>query len=477
MQDTQPSDPPEGGSPLADDHAAGLATGFGPENVEGLREAHRAHPHFDLLRGLTAGGDSEFLLRFGAVADLVHADQTLWTLDAMERRLCWMEPERLTSTIRTLKRSGWLETVGIRYRLSSDGLAVYATLARLGTLHTGRDDSLAMGVFDLEASTRLDEDVRPALRHLQHHLRRAVEDVEAAVKSQSELKVLEARDKLDKNLQWSQRARMLLDRLDIDEETSYRAGQRLGRDLSELHRWQSVMQRVLDEVGRTRVPVGALGLRHSDISRHLANLSIDGLLNLGKGAISLPVWPLVCIDDNVVDVATYELLFAEERHGREVGWQEGAGENAEVGAPPPSAGEIAFRAFNRTVAEVVADEEPVSLERFLIAEDFPRTCYRMTLLALEDEGERGRVTIDLEPGPGREIFSDFVSEMSAGRVIPRVDGLETTSPIASLLEDFEPTQAKPKKPRKASPKTPAAKKTPKDEGQPDDRPESDSEHE
>ncbi len=392
----------------------GLIPGFDPDTVEGLREARRAVPHFDLLRGICAGGEDEFVLRFGAVADLVHADQTLWTLDALERRLCWMDTERIHATVRVLRRAGWLETIGNAYRLTSDGLAVYATLARLGSLHTGRDDSLAMGVFDLEASTSLDEDTRPALRHLQHHLRRAVEDVEAAVKSQSELKVQDAREKLDKNLQWSERARLLLDRLDVDDHEGYRAGQRLGRDLSELHRWHSVIQRVLDELGRNAVPVSQTGVSANDVGRFMARLSVDEILDRFGDGVSLAVWPLVLITDNVVSAAEYELTLARDGVTPNVAWLAGRAESAEVGAPPPSEGELAYRRFEGDLASLSA---PVSLERFLLDADFPRTCYRTTLLALEDEVGT-RATVEVDEGPAMRLFSDAASEISRGRVLP-----------------------------------------------------------
>jgi len=397
-----------------------IAPGFDESNVAGLREAAEAAHHYELLRGLTSAGEEDFILRFAVIADLAHADQTLWTLDALERRLCWLAPERSLSVLRALRRSGWLESLGTAgYRLTSDALAVYATICRLGSLRTGREDDLAMGVFDLEASTRLDEDKGPALRHLQHHLRRSIEDVEAAVASQSELKVMEAREKLDKNLQWSQRARRLLDDVDVEEEREYRSAQRLGRDLSELHRWHSVMQRMLDEVGRYRTPMGALGVRQADVDRYLAGLQLDQLVALGADAVTQPPWPVVGILDNILSAAEYELLYAEHPEQRQVGWRTGEAESAEIGELAPSHGELAFQAFERQMGEVVAVGEDVPLERFLLAGDFPRTCYRMTLLALEDEQGAGRVTIALRDEPGRRLFTDYASEISSGVVRPR----------------------------------------------------------
>lgn len=412
----------------------GIRSGFDTREVTGLHEAERAVLHFDLLRGLCASGEEEFLLRFGAVADLVHADQTLWSIDALERRLNWLDAEAFTSTIRSLKRSGWLESVGVHYRLTSDGLAVYATLARLGTLHTGRDDSLAMGVFDLEASTQLDEDTGPALRHLQHHLRRAVEDVEAAVKSQSEVKVLDARDKLDKNLRWSERARRLLDRIDIEDDQGYRAGQRLGRDLSELHRWHSVMQRVLDEVGKTAVPLGAIGVSAADVSRFLTSLSVDEIIDRFAGNVSFPVWPLVFITDNVVTAAEFELS-QDERVAPTVTWSEGEGKSAEIGAPPPTEGEIAFRAFERDLDGMVEIGEKRALDQFLLDGSFPRTCYRMTLLALEDELPTGRATIEADGGPALKLYQDYASEISRGQVVPRKPGAAVVPPPIAATHD------------------------------------------
>ena len=415
----------------------GVATGFGPDTVAGLNEAYQAGQHFLLLRGLTSGGREDFLLRFGVIADLVHADQTLWTLDALERRLLWLDNDRTLSLLRVLRRSGWLEMVGTGYRLTSDGLAVYATLARLSSLHTGRDDSLAMGVFDLEASTQLGEDTGPALRHLQHHLRRAVEDVEGAVKAQSEVKVLDAREALDKNLEWSQRARLLLDRIDISDDVGYRTGQRLGKDLAELHRWQSVMQRVLDEVGKSHVPIGSLGLRPSDIDRYLGGLSVDELASVGDGFVSSPVWPWVLLTDNLLDVAAYELLYAARTDEETVGWQDGDAEAAEVGEPPPSPGEIAFKRYEHDLSTFIARDEETPLERFLIARDFPRTCYRMTLLALEDESPDSPVELQIIPGRGRAVFTDHVSEISEGTLTPKRSALPAAEDASSRTKSEE----------------------------------------
>jgi hypothetical protein len=430
VQDSQPkqSTPASPKAALkrdASDRPEGVREGFPVATVAGLNEAVQAGEHYELLRGLTSGGEEDFTLRFAAVADLVHADQTLWPLDALERRFIWMEPDRIMGVIRALRRSGWLETVGHGYRLTSDGLAVYATISRLASLRNGRDDDLAMGVFDLEASARLNEDTGPALRHLAHHLRRSIEDVEAAVASQSELKVMDARDKLDKNLQWSARARQLLDGLNVEKDAGYRAGQRLGRDLSELHRWHSVMQRVLDEIGRTRLPLGALGIRPADIDRYLSGLSVDQLVQLGQGSLSRPVWPLLAVTDNLINVAEWELLYAEHPEQRRVGWREGVADVAEVGEPPPSEGEIAFSRFESTLDEIVVVGESVRLERALLAGTFPKSCYWMTLLALEDEMPDGRVRVEVGVGEARTLFSDFASEISDGLIVPRKPNKET----------------------------------------------------
>ena len=384
-----------------------------------MREAQAAAEPCDLLRGLTSGGEDDFGLRFAAVADLVHADQTLWSLDALERRLVWMDTERVHSTLRSLRRSGWLELVGQEYRLSSDGLAVYATICRLGSLKSGRDDDLAMGVYDLEASTRLNEDVGPALRHLQHHLRRSIEDVEAAVNSQSELKVMEQRERLNKNLQWSQRARGLLDDINIEDDLGYRAGQRLGRDLGELHRWQSVMQRTLDDIGRTRIPMGAAGVRPADIARYLSKMETDDLVTLAQKTVSPPIWPLVMIADNLLNLAEFELAHAEAREIREIGWRDGVAASAEIGEPPPSEGELAYRRFDGDLDRLVIEGEVVPLDRFVLGGTFPLTCYRATLLALEDEMSAGRAQLEIDGAESREIYTDYLSEVSLGRVIPR----------------------------------------------------------
>lgn len=405
----------------------GIAAGFGPENVPGLQEADAASEYFELLRGLTTGGPDDFLLRFGAVCDLVCADHTLWTLDALERRFCWMEPDRVLSVIRALRRSGWLESVGQAYRLTSDALAVYATLSRLSSLKRGRSDDLAMGVFDLEASTRLGEDRGPALRHLQHHLRRSIEDVEAAVESKSEVKVIEAREKLDRNLQWSRRARLLLDEMNVGEDSSYRAGQRLGRDLSELHRWHSVMQRVLDELSSNRVQFGGMGVRPTDISRWLIGLDVDELIELGGAHVSLPVWPLVCITDNVIDMSEHALLMAESLDVRQVGWREGQPEQATIGEAHATAGAAAFQAFESRVDAVAAGADSVSIADVLVAEDFQRTCYRMTLLALEDEQDSARVKVDVAQAKDGTLPTvrpevAWVTELSAGQVMSSARG-------------------------------------------------------
>ena len=400
-------------------HPEGVAPGFGPESVAGVREALSAVSHFSLLRGLTSGGEDDFVLRFAVVADLVYAEQTLWTLDGLHRRLCWLQADRVLPVLRSLRRAGWIEAVGVQYRLTNSGLAVYATISRLSSLHTGREDDLALGVFDLEASTRTGEDQGPALRHLQHHLRRSIEEVEAAVDSMSELKVLDARAKLERNLQWSRRARELLDEMDVEDEAGYRTGQRVGRDLSELHRWHSVVQRSLDALDRKRVPLGALGVNQADVDRYLAGLETDQLLDLAQSTVSEPVWPQLLILDNLMNVAEYELLMSEYSEHRTVGWSDDVAASAEVGAPPPDAGEMIHRQYDQDVDRVHAEGQTVKLERFLIRGDFAQTCYRLSLLALEDDANDGRVRVERDPGGGREVFSDFVSELSPARVIPR----------------------------------------------------------
>lgn len=419
-----------------------LSEGFAPEQIPSLASAQAGLAYFSLLRDLVRLGEADFAVRLAVLAELAGSDRTRWEPDAIVRHFAWLTSEARSAVLRSLRKGGWLEQIEGAIRLTDRGEALYAVISRVLGIQPQEGD-LALGVLNVELSRDLGHEQAPALRHLHHNLRRIVDTAEEAVTSHSEVRVLQAQERIERNLAWARRARAAMDSLNLDDVGSYRVAQQVGNALSELHQWQAVLQRAVGDLAAKRIQLGRTGLSLTDVTSFLMRCDPDQLADFGRPLVSMPISPVFLILDNVLSEAEYEFVQAPDRqeHPFEVGWVLGDPEDSPPGSPELPE----FTALDRFVADVKALSQKggaQKLSAFVPRRSWAESAYRMSLLVLGEsvgpvasmgDGQGGDVeggVLDLQdlrgspfevliPGDGSEkdrIFSDTAAEVSRGVV-------------------------------------------------------------
>lgn len=421
-----------------------LAEGYTSQAVPALHAAQGGLPYFALLRDLVRLGEADFAVRLAVLTELAGSDRTRWDYESIARHFAWLLPDARTAVLRSLRKGGWLEVIEGAVRLTDRGEALYAVISRVVGIQPQEGD-LALGVLNVELSRDLGHEQAPALRHLHHNLRRIVDTAEEAVGSRSEVRVLEAQERVSRNLAWARRARGALETLDMEDDSAYRVAQQVGQALSELHQWQAVLQRAVGDLQAKRIQLGRTGLSLTDVTAFLMRCDVEQLAEFGRPLVSAPVAPHFLILDNVLSEAEYEFVQAPDReeHPYAVGWLDGVPEAAPPGEPDLPE----FTALDRFVADIQAlagRGGSAKLSAFVPRRSWAESAYRLSLLALgesvgatihtggghSDAPPEGSEGLDLQAlrgtpfevlvaGDGSEkdrIFSDTAAEISRGAV-------------------------------------------------------------
>jgi len=416
-----------------------LADGYRADDVVALRTAQAGLPYFELLRDLVRLGEADFAVRLAVLAELAGSERTRWDYDNLSRHFAWLAADARAAVLRSLRRGGWLELVEGQLRLTDRGEALYAVISRVLGIQPQEGD-LALGVINVELSRDLGHAQAPALRHLHHNLRRIVDVAEESVRAHSEVRVLQAQERVERNLAWARRARAALESLHLEDDAGYRLAQQVGQALSELHQWQAVLQRASGDLQAKRVQLGRTGLSLTDVTAFLMRCDVEVLADFGRSLVSMPVAPLFLILDNALSEAEYEWLQAPARSDGlyAVGWTDGPPAASEPGAPEPPE----FHALDAFVSDVRAlalKGGAQKLSSFVPRRSWAESAYRLSLLALgenlgdpldEDREARGAGVLDLDAlrsspfevivaGDGSErdkVFTDAASDISRGVV-------------------------------------------------------------
>ncbi|MBM4342513.1 MAG: hypothetical protein FJ100_03955 [Deltaproteobacteria bacterium] len=414
-----------------------LAEGYRPADVDALRAANAGLPYFELLRDLVRLGEADFAVRLAVLSELAGSERTRWDYEALGRQFAWLNADARSAVLRSLRRGGWLELVEGQLRLSERGEALYAILSRVIGIEPQEGD-LALGVLNVELSRDLGHEQAPALRHLHHNLRRIVDAAEGAVRSHSEVRVLQAQERVERNLAWARRARAALETLKLDDDACYRVAQQVGQSLSELHQWQAVLQRATGDLQAKRIQLGRTGLSLTDVTAFLMRCDVEVLAEFGRPLVSIPVAPLFLIADNALSEAEYEWLQVPARPDQPyaVAWTEGPPQTSVPGDPElPEF--TALDAFVADVRALAGKGGAQKLSAFVPRRSWAESAYRLSLLALgESMGEvhaaegAGSALLDMQAlratpfavavvGDGSEkdrVFTDAASEVSRGVV-------------------------------------------------------------
>jgi hypothetical protein len=145
----------------------------------------------------------------------------------------------------------------------------------------------------------------------------------------------------------------------------------------------TVFPRVLNDIDRQRVHLGATGLSTSDLVFFLRQCTLDELGRLIAPHLACPVRPLFVLTDLITDQAEYELL-QRTRHIAE--WCELPEAQDSPPSPPPQAAE--FPELGRLVSQLQGETRPtVPLPDVVPWGSFEESAYRLSMLSLLGDAE------------------------------------------------------------------------------------------
>lgn len=367
--------------------------------IAALEAAVGGLPYFSLMREIFRLGEADFVVRLAVLAEIAESDRARWEPDVLQRHFAWLAPEALAAILRAVRRAGWLELEGRALRLSDRGEALFPLVRRIVDIRPALGD-LALGVLSVELSRELGAESTPALRHLRHNLCRIVEEAEIAIESHSEVRILECRERIDRNLGWAKRARQVVETMDLSETEAYRIAQGVGQQLSELHRWHATLHRALGDLSDKRVALGSSGLSIVDMTQFLMRCDIDQLADFGASLVATPVQPLFGIADNLIHEAAYELGLDRGLGGpaSRYGWSDGAPQQADQGEPELP-GVTALDRFAVELGDRLAQAPRAALAAVVPGRSWADSAYRLSLLALaEGVAEESAASVDRQGG-------------------------------------------------------------------------------
>ncbi len=367
---------------MSDDLEALLEPNFPASSVPSIVAAQAGMAYFTLLRDLVRLGEAGFVVRLAVLTELASSDRTKWDVEVLARHFSWLTADARSSVLKSLRKGGWLEVIEGCHQLTERGEALYAVISRVLGIKPEEGD-LALGVLNVELTRDLGHEQAPALRHLHHNLRRIVGTAEEAARSHSEVRVLEAQSRIERNLAWARRARTCVERLDLENDQAYRAAQDVGSALSELHQWQAVLQRAIGDLSRKRVQLGATGLSMTDVTTFLMRCDLQTLADFGAPMVSQPISPMFLILDNVLSEAEYEYVQVPARPDDlyALGWADGPPDESAAGQMDLPE----FTALDRFIADIAGLAEKggsQKLANFVPRRSWAESAYRLSLLAL-----------------------------------------------------------------------------------------------
>jgi hypothetical protein len=364
-----------------------LAPGIDPEDITPLWLLHSKLPVLEAFMTLFRGSMSDSLVRLLVLGEMGRRGHTPeWTFADLRQTFAYLTPAPLESALRRLKGGGLLryDATESAYVLTPSGLRVYGAVTSLFQLTEEDDLGWITGV--VRASYELGTLTPEVLSHLLYRLRRLETELQQAVESLSEPRILQARERLASIWSWIERGSAMIEQIVQDsalDRELHRVAQQIGRAQSRLLRLTTVFQRVLNDIDRQRIHLGATGLSTSDLVFFLRQCSVDELRWLLIPHLALPVRPLFLLTDLITDQAEYELL-QRKRHVTE--WCALPEAQESPTSPPQKAAE--FPELARLVTQLQSDPRPtLPLADIVPWGTFEESAYRLSMLSLLGDAE------------------------------------------------------------------------------------------
>jgi DNA-binding HxlR family transcriptional regulator/5'-deoxynucleotidase YfbR-like HD superfamily hydrolase len=373
--------------PERDEMFPALAPGIDPEDIPPLWLLQSKLPVLEAFMTLFRGSMTDSLVRLLVLGEMGRRGQAPeWTFAELRQTFAYLTPAPLESALRRLRVGGLLryDATESAYVLTPAGLRVYGAVAALFQLTEEDDLGWITGV--VRASYELGTLTPEVLSHLLYRLRRLETELQQAVEALSEPRILQARERLTSIWSWIERGSAMIAQIVQDsalDRELHRVAQQIGRAQSRLLRMTTVFQRVLNDIDRQRVHLGATGLSTSDLVFFLRQCTLDDLERLIAPHLARPVRPLFLLTDLITDQAEYELL-QRKRHVAE--WCELPEAQDSPLSPPQRAAE--FPELGRLVTQLQSETRPtVPLTEVVPWASFEESAYRLSMLSLLGDTE------------------------------------------------------------------------------------------
>jgi hypothetical protein len=423
-----------------------LAPGIDPEDITPLWLLHSKLPVLEAFMTLFRGSMSDSLVRLLVLGEMGRRGHTPeWTFAELRQAFAYLTPAPLESALRRLRAGGLMryDASESAYVMTPAGLRVYGAVTSLFQLTEEDDLGWITGV--VRASYELGTLTPEVLSHLLYRLRRLETELQQAVESLSEPRILQARERLASIWSWIERGSAMIEQIVQDsalDRELHRVAQQIGRAQSRLLRMTTVFQRVLNDIDRQRIHLGATGLSTSDLVFFLRQCSADELRRLLTPHLTRPVRPLFLLTDLITDQAEYELL-QRKRHVTE--WCDLPEAQESPISPPERAAE--FPELGRLVTQLQSDPRAtIPLADVVPWSSFEESAYRLSMLSLLGDTEAAdsggpvaklaslpyTLTVEAEE---TVVERAGVARMSAGQL----DHLSTSRSTESLAGDLPPT--------------------------------------
>ncbi len=364
-----------------------LAPGIDPEDITPLWLLQSRLPVLEAFLTLFRGSLSDSLVRLLILGEMGRRGQAPeWSYQELRQTFAYLAPAPLETALRRLRAGGLLRydaAAGV-YLMTSAGLRAYGAVASL--FHLGEEDDLGWITGLVRTSYELGTLTPEVLSHLLYRLRRLETELQQAVESLSEPRILQARERLATVWGWIERGSAMIQQIVADsalDRELHRVAQQIGRAQSRLLRMTTVFQRVLNDIDRQRIHLGATGLSTSDLVFFLRQCALEDLRLLIAPHLARPIRPLFLLTDLMTDQAEFELL---QRKRAVEEWCELP--QSQDSPPSPPQGPTAFPELERLVGQLQADgRASLPLAEVVPWGSYEESAYRMSMLSLLGDAE------------------------------------------------------------------------------------------
>ncbi|TJZ77675.1 hypothetical protein [Chitiniphilus eburneus] len=361
--------------------------GYDARDLGPLDALLRAKPYLDALITLFRGGEDEVLMRLLVLREIgARADAPRWSPQDLQAHFVYLNPIKLETVLQRLRQNGLLvwDSDAALYSLSEPGRVALAAVA---TLTQFADDDAELGYLTAQvaAGQAVGNISRETLQHLLARLNELHADFETALESQSEFQIRAARQKLQSVWKWVEKGTQVIQQV-LATEDGDRQVQQVAQSIAlaqgRMLRMTGVFQRRLAELAAQRVHLGQSGLTSTNVADWLRGQSQEALASLGRDLLSFSPQPDFVVSDILLDVTEFELL-ERERAGDAVT----ALPTSELAASM-SAVEAERLVLAEELYEFLKDvRADASLADAVLAETYPETAYRLSLLSLLGDAE------------------------------------------------------------------------------------------